>query len=279
MLDFKTYSVVLVLVLGLFATLSWGCFGAEEEEAEAGPPLPPVSSMTMDISAFQSGKADGKADTTGPKANFNNAAVRVWWLNASIVTALTVPAATLAAALTVEPVFEDGKWIYDFNVTSGGHTYQALLEGWFDGGLKEGIDLNISMTVTCTACKTPLQDFVFYTGKFDTDGTNGYWQFFNPEITAEDKTFVKVDYEILDDTHRTLTFTNNRTDGDAKAGDIITYSIDGDTAHVSVHVEEEGLEYDAEWSISTTAGWLEIPDYNDGNRACWDASHLNVDCE
>ena len=278
--NWRLIIVVSAICLGLVAL---ACGGDEKEE---GPPLPPEGSMRIDLALFESGEnlaADnGKSDdpAAGKRANFNNAATRVWLLNTAIAVALSTPVITFAAAVSVDPTFENGEWTWDFDSTSNdGKGIQALLRGWFDGGLKEGAWLNLEMKVTCEACKVPTDNFIWYTGRFNTAGTDGHWQFFNPEIEQEDQTFVKAEYDITDDTHKSLIFTNLRTDGHEDAGDIIEYSVDGDTAHVSVHDEDVALDYTIEWSISTTAGWLEVPDYNNGEKACWDEAQINAECK
>ncbi len=277
------YLACAAAILMTLGVLALACDGGDEKEE--GPPLPSAGTMTFDISAFQTeqqnqalepGKADG---VPGEKANFNNAAFRVWWLNTSIAAHLAVPAAVLGAALYSGATWDGVLWTWEFSVTANGQTYKAVLTGWFDNNLKEGVFLNLSMAITCTACKTPLDDYVWYTGRFKADGGSGHWQFFSPEIATEDQSLVRIDYEIVDEEHKTLVFTNNRNDGHEDAGDVITYSRDGDAALVSVHDESEALEYEARWSISTTAGSLTVPGYNNGEEACWDENHLNVACQ
>jgi len=242
--------------------------------------------MTMDLTLFttsrqalellEPGKADG---LTGPMANFNSAALRVGWLNTTIGLALAAPAAVLATALTVEPVFEEGKWLFDYSVVSGADEYSAVLSAWFDGNLKTGLWLNLEMAVTCTACKVKTEDYLWYSGRFHTEEAKGHWQFFNPEIAQDDQKLVRIDYQVTDATHATLDFTNNRTDGHEGGGDTVAYAREGDLIHISVHDESDALDYDVEWSITTKEGYLQVPGYNEGEMACWDSNRLNVDCQ
>ncbi len=282
MKQFKNWRLMVLvsaLSLGLFAL---SCGG--DEEQEEGPPLPPEGSMRIELALFEGGENlatdEGKADGVGPKANFNNAAIRVWWLNTAIALNLAVPVVTFAAALSDNPSYADGEWLWDFSTkTNDGKEVSAVLRGWFDGGLKEGIFLNLEMKVTCETCKVPTEDYIWYTGRFNTAGTDGHWQFFNPEIAQEDQTFIKIEYDVTDDTHKSLIFTNLRTDGHEDAGDIIEYSVDGDTAHVSVHDEDKALDYTTEWSLSDGTGWLIVPDFNEGEKACWDGAQQNAECK
>ncbi len=245
------------------------CGGSED--AEQGPDLPPAESMAFDISLFATANK-------GQWANFNAAALRVWWLEASVGKALVVPAASLAAALSVNPTFEDGRWIWDFETTSGGKTYGAHLEGWFENGAREGASLNLEMSLTCSSCDPPLDNFLYYEGRYDIEDAAGYWQFYSPEVDGADKSLVRADWSVPDATHSTLDIVNNRTDGNPDAGDRITLTIDGDQVTLTVHDESEGLDYGAGWSSSTTAGWVQVPNYNDGQKACWDSAHVNVEC-
>jgi len=286
-MDKRTWQTLLVsaamVLVGSLGLQGLGCdVGAEKEE---GPTLPPASSMTLDVSAFGAeqesaaldlGKADGAA---GEKANFNAAALRVWWLNTAIAAHLVVPVALLGATVNSGAEFVDGTWVWELSLPYGKDFYDAKLTGWFESKEKDGVFLNLSMAVTCPTCKIPLDGYVWYTGEFNTDGGDGYWQFFSPEIAADDQSLVRIDYEIVDDTHRTLAFTNNREDGHETAGDIINYSLEGDSAAITVHDASAGLDYEVSWSVSTTAGSLTVPDYNNGAKACWDAAHLNSACQ
>lgn len=268
----------LVLAAGLLLP---ACFQAEEE----GPPLPAKESMTIDLSIFETkhqalfpGKADDPLDLVGERANFNNAAVRVGLLNGWVVAHLTGPALVWGTAMLAEPVWENGKWVWDFEATFLAKKYQSVLSAWYDGNLKEGVWLNLEMEVTCLACPVPTDNYLWYTGRFNTNGNEGYWLFNNPEIELEDQSHVRIDYEYEDTTHKSVTATNIRLDGHETANDEIVYEVDGDTAHVSVHDESDGLDYVVEWSITTMAGWVQVPGYNGGDKSCWDALLVNTDC-
>ena len=83
----------LALILGALSVLGLAALACDSGDDGPGPPLPPVETMTFNISAFQVGGDAAKAEEPAPgeKANFNNAAARVWWLNASITGHLVVP--------------------------------------------------------------------------------------------------------------------------------------------------------------------------------------------
>ena len=266
-------AVALILTACLVAP---GCLPAEE-----GPALPPAESMQMDMSVFTGGLTAAKGDesTDASKANFQNAALRVGLLNLTVGLALVPPAAVLAAALSAEPRFEAGTWIWTYELQSGGETFEAELTGWFEGFLREGTTLELEMRVTCTACAAMTEDYLWYTGSFQVDGAAGHWQLYNPQIAQADQSFVRIDYAIDDETHRSLTFENVRTDGSADAGDIIDYTRDGDLLAISVEDISDGQSYLAEGDLRTGAGWIEVPGYNGGEKACWDADQLDVACE
>ena len=247
-----------------------------EDEAQEGPQLPPPESMTLDLSPFT---GTASKEGAGPKSNFNNAALRVGVLNLFVRASLLPPAAVLRAALTVRPIFEDGKWIWEFDHSHGGASYAAVLTAWFDNSEREGDSLELAMAITCPTCKIPTTDFTWYTGHFEIGGGRGTWQFFHPGIEQDDQTFVTIDYTVTDLTHRAITATNNRADGHEDAADVIAYALDGDRLQISFHDENEGLDYVAQASLATKAGWLEVPNYNDGEKACWDSELQNVDCE
>lgn len=265
----RWHAPVLVALALLTASAHPGCGGGDV--AEEGPALPPATSMDFDISLFASA-------SKRQFANFSAAAFRIWWLEASVARALVVPAASLAAAMSVAPVFSGGRWIWDFETVSGGKTYGAHLEGWFDGGAREGTSLNLEMRLTCSGCTPALDDFLSYDGHFEVEEARGRWQFYSPEIGTTNRSLVRVDYLVPDATRSTLEVVNNRADGHQDAGDEITLAIDGDSVLLSVRDESQGLDYTAGWSATTTAGWLQVPNYNAGVKACWDDAHVDTDC-
>jgi hypothetical protein len=246
-----------------------------------GPALPAKESMDMDMGAFTNAGTPAKPDdpAAGTKKNFGAAAWRVGFFNTAVQVALLAPRAVFFAALSVQPTFENGKWIWDFSAKSGTDVFRAVLSGWFEGSKEEGTFLDLEMKVTCTGCKVKTENYVWYTGRFDTTGTGGHWQFYNPEIAGSDQTFVRIDYDVKDSTHRSLTFTNKRVDGHADAGDTIVYKREGEMLSLSVHDASEKLDYTAAISVVTGAGWIQVPDYNGGSKACWDGSHNDAACQ
>ncbi len=251
------------------------------QAAEEGPELPPGESMSMDIAAFSSSGKTDKADDTGSKKNFNQAAFRVTWLNTSILLALASPRLVFAAALSTEPTFADGKWTWSITAGNAAKRFTAELTGWFEGNAKTGNTLELEMRVTCkgVSCKLKIDNFLWYTGHFEFGKRKGYWQFYNPDIKQDDKTFVHIDWQVTDATHRKLTFTNKRTDGHKDANDVIAYERDGDALSVDVHDADAKLDYSAEIDVHTGVGWLQVPNYNGGAKACWDGSHNDKACE
>ena len=275
------------LGVALALVLLGGCAGSTDE-ADArswpwGPLLPPTDSMKMEpfpsAQLSEEGAADsGKADGATPKANFNNAAFRVGWLNTSVVLGLATPVLLFAKAVSVQPDFMDGKWVWVYTLKSGADTYESVLEGWFEDHLRDGDFLNLELKTTCTACKTPLDNFLLLSGELDTKGTDGVWQSFSPDLATDGGKLWRIAYDVKDGDHRTITFTNGRTDGGDGAGDVVEYARDGDLARVSVKDVSEALDYVSEWSVTTGAGWLQVPDYNNGDKACWDKERKNADC-
>ncbi|MFH0901832.1 MAG: hypothetical protein V2A73_14475 [Pseudomonadota bacterium] len=269
----RLQTVVLAVVIGTL-----GAGGACRPADSDAPELPPADTMKMDMS-FPADQGGALVSAENNRANYSNAAIRVFALNAAVLLALAPPAVALAAALNTVPAFEEGKWHWRFSATNGTIAYDSELTGWFEGNARTGAKLKLNMVVSCPACVVPTTDFLWYEGEFETSGTNGYWLFYNPEISQEDKKFVKMEYTLTDATHRSLTFTNIRTDGHEDAGDLIDYSRDGDAAKVLVSDKSKNEDYEVGWSISDRDGFIHVPGYNNGERACWNESLINTACE
>ncbi len=269
------------------AALTTACIPTDDSGDLTSPSMPPAESMDIDLSSFYAQSAaslGGGAGGVGaplpdpnPATNYETAYVYVWALNLWVNQALAGPVAVFRVALTAQPVKTDNTWIWDFNTTHEGAEHQAVLSAWFESDDETGW-LNLEMDISCPSCEIPTEDYLWYSGRFNTDGTNGEWIFYSPEVESEDEKIVSIAYDVTDATHRSIDATNIRDDGSEDAGDIIHYGIEDPTITVSLHDESEALDYVVSWSIDDGSGSITVPGYNNGEEACWDSNRADVAC-
>jgi predicted small lipoprotein YifL len=130
----------LLLVLLLFSGLITGCNKNKGEP----PSLPPVESMKIDFSNFESGKkSDNLILPKGiENSNWEFAALVAGYWKTIIVSTLAVPVLAFTTAFNQTPVYLDDKtWQWSYNATVLTVTYKARLTGQIRNRSFPGISL------------------------------------------------------------------------------------------------------------------------------------------
>ena len=237
----------------------------KDDEPEDQPPeLPPDASMSIDFSAFGgSTLAPGQL----PGKNYNNAALRVLILNVAVIITMAPSVLTFKAAQSVEPVKQDnGSWVWRYPVNIPGHEIEASLTGSL-----EGFKTVWSMKVTSSSFDPPLEDFEWYIGESSLDNTSGDWLFFDYQNPDAGEEIASMQWLVESTSKSSLVFSNLSVEGE-NAGDVLSYSVDGTTALISFYKASDDTTAEIEWDLVSTAGSIEVPDYNNGERAHWDGN-------
>ena len=282
------WSAVAGLALFLSAGLGAGC-GSETDPAGPGtaqdtaPNLPPVASMTIDLSRFDSeidpeqrlAQMSAGADELGSSTQWNwwNAALRVAFMNLAVAQALTPPAAALHAAFSVEPVqIEPGiyEWIYEWTDRGGHQVRIALRAEAF------GTHTVWELRVSDNQSSPVLEDALWFAGETRNLGREGYWSFFDPS-RGDGVEVAHMDWHAeRDDSELRLQATDPQSEDE---GDSLVYTTKGSNVTVVYTDQSEQQIGTIAWDEETGAGYIEYPDYNDGERSCWDEEQFDVDCE
>lgn len=276
-----------ILTLALSMVIAVGMIGCSEEPltttspdpASEAPSLPPVESMQFDFGFFGNGTSPSNTATTlsteetHAKFNWLNAAVRVAFINVAILTAFGPPTAAFTAAIHTQPVVEeDGTflWTYTWNEAPG-HDVVIHLRGRI-----EGVHVNWSLRVTDDQANPPLNEFLWFRGQSSFVEDAGYWVF-NDVDDERQIEVARIDWDFVDEEDRELVFENIHR-GHDDYGDQLTYAVDGSLISVQFYDASEELTADIRWDDVTGVGSLKVPDYNDGERACWDEDQEDIDC-
>jgi hypothetical protein len=102
----------------------------------------------------------------------------------------------------------------------------------------------------------------------------GFWEFRDYEAEGDPK-FARVDYE-LEGNERSLTFTSlfGETNGDE-----LTFLDSGTHRSILYYDVSEDRDSEIEWDEATGVGSIQVPDYNGGERGCWNELLDDVPCE
>jgi hypothetical protein len=239
------------------------------------PALPPQSSITLDLSAFNQALPKGQAETNAVGLNFITARLTVATINLAVGAILAVPTATFVAALSQQPVLKsDGKFHWIFTVTDGGKSFQADLAGWID---QQASEARFEMYITTTGVNPPLTNFLWYEGRAKLDNKTGYWEIYDALRPANPIKVLRIDWQAQDATHATLELTAIEQ-GVPTYGDKVTYNTNGTGRSVVYKDASENATVTIVWDAVTKAGSITAPNYNGGNKACWDEQLDDVAC-
>lgn len=239
------------------------------------PALPPQSSITLDLGAFNQALAKGQADATAVGQNFITARLTVAVINLSVATILAVPTATFAAALSQQPVLKaDGKYHWIFVVNDGAKSFQADLAGWIDVPATEAV---FEMRITTTGVTPALSNYLWYEGRAKLDNKTGYWEIYDALRPASAIKVLRIDWQAQDATHATLELAAVEP-GVPTFGDKVTYNVNGASRSVIYKDASENSTVTIAWDETTKAGSISAPNYNGGNKACWDEKLDDVTC-
>ncbi len=239
------------------------------------PALPPQSSMAMDLSDFNQALPKGQAETNAPGLNYTTARVTVALINLSVATILSVPTLTFVAALSQQPVLQsDGKFHWIFTVNDGSKSFKADLAGWVDVPTSEAV---FEMRISTTGVIPALNNFLWYEGRAQLTNKTGYWEIYDALRPASPTKILRIDWQAPDQNNATLELTAVEQ-GVPTFGDKVRYNVAGTTRTVQHFDASANATVTITWDAVTKAGSITAPNYNNGNKACWDSQLNDVTC-
>ncbi len=268
--SFKLVSIFLIVLSLLLVS----CFEKDPVAPTESPILPPAESMKIDVSYFQKGNLDKTAGML-TKNNFFNASVRVGVINVAVVVTMSVPTAVFAAAASNQPVWDsdDLKFHWIYTLTYNQLTFKADLAGWLDTKSGEAV---WEMYITSNATNPKLDKFLWYEGRSKLDNKSGWWLIYDSQKPSERRYLLRLDWSIKG-TENILTF-KNVTVGNEGENDLLTYWVNAAEREITFWDNSTKQTLEIYWELTKGTGYLIAPDYNSGQKACWDESQNDVAC-
>jgi len=264
LLKSKLLNVAFLLMVLLALTT---CEKKPTNPEDVSPELPPVQSMSADLSFFKTMHNAGLNKTTLSKNNFTAAAVRVALINTTVILGSAVPASVLAIALSQHPQLkDDGKWHWIFNASQGINNFTVDFVGWIDTPAAEAVwEVYISSNT-----HTPeLSDFLWFQGRSKIGSKEGWWLFHDDKSPDSLIDVIRVDWQIADETESKLIFTNVKA-SDSKFGDYLKYGIELSDRYLIYFDASENQTNTIYWNADTREGYIEWFNYNNGIKSYWD---------
>ncbi len=240
-------------------------------DSQEAPILPDPGKLTPNMTFFDSGadmQAQAGKDFT--KANFLNAYLRVAILNVMTRAVLTPPVAAFAVALHTVPSYqEDGSWIWVYTHVDGAEEQQIRLRGL---PVTNGVEWQ--MYVSDSAAEPPFENELWFEGSTHLDGELGDWTFYDFTLTGK-PAVARLEWG-TDSSGEYLVISALHGEDE---GDVLAYRHDDADCSIDFTDGDDGSQYYIRWNELDGTGSLMVPDYNDGDPACWDESQDDADCQ
>lgn len=251
----------LIVAAGLF----FSSCNSTDSSSDRPPEIPPSESMAVDISEMQTA---GKQSTAkAAESNFSTALVATSFAKVILQANLAIPRALLAGAENHSAELEDGEWVWSYESSTEGNSYGVRLVA----DVESEEEVNWNFFVTNSALN--MEDELFFSGTSNFDATSGTWTYYSIQSGEEISTVSWARGEDMASIN--LEVTSDRND---RLGDSISYDFDGETKTViyldASTQETTTISFDTE----TKAGFIISPDYNNGEKSCWDSDLNNISC-
>lgn len=277
----KCSRTVIAAALALVSALSLSACSDEAtvpSSSSEAPVTPPLASMRLDLSFFGNGSAAATEELGGPaektalaRFNWTNAVIRMLIVDAFVDAAFSPPFELFEFVLQSEPKpLGDGAYLWTYRHVENGQEVRVDLTGRITAR-----NISWELRVTDPAHQPPFDNALWFRGDSRDDGQQGYWLFEDPARGGAE--YARIDWSSTPGGDTELTI-ENLDDADEGNGDVVTYGLEGRVASLSYADVSDRATISVQWDVVTGAGSLVAPDYNNGQRACWDANQQDVDC-
>lgn len=261
----KVLSTFLCLLL-----LSTACSDNPSGSSEEPPPLPPEQSMQADFSIFEQ-QNTGQAQTQASD-NFNRAFGTAVIMRAVVDINLAIPRALLAAAANADATLnENEEWEWNYSKDADGQTYGVRLVAF------RASDSDVDWNFYVTNSALGLSDQLFFSGTTSADGRQGTWSYYNLQTADAQEQVSQISWSVQgeEEVSLRLDVTSDRNDN---AGDYLEYTAEDNIKSAVYYNAAEDETTELEWNAETKAGFIISPDYNSGQKSCWDPNFQDVTC-
>lgn len=267
----RLVTITIAFFIGIITLVS--CSDNATKSTEQNPPaIPPEHSMAMELSNFNE-QSKVQSATTQAKNNFGQAVFRAGLLKTIVDINLAIPTAFLKAASESDArLNENEEWEWKYNTTAESNEYGVRLTAVRD---ESG---SASWNFYVTNPQFNLDNKLFFSGVSDAQGTEGSWSYYSlldSDGKEEKVSQIAWTVESKDDLNLRLDVVSDRNDN---RGDYIDYTLEGTTKAVVHFDASENQETTLQWNTGTNAGSITAPNYNNGNKACWDGNLEDISC-
>lgn len=267
----QVQKITAIFLVGVFVLTS--CKDDPSSISNDEPPqIPTAESMEMDFSTFDNSLGAKESVNNQNGENFAQAAFRALIAKAIVNVNLAIPKVLLEAASNSEAELnENEEWEWSYSRSAANQTYEVRLIA----SRNSGGDVNWEFFVTNPDLN--IENKLFFNGTSNSEGTQGVWTYYNLLNSAEDEAVSQISWTVdeEDNVELRLEVLSNRND---QEGSYIEYTFDGTIKNAIFYDASTDETTELQWNVETNAGYIIAPDYNNGEKACWDENFDDVSC-
>ena len=265
--SFRKLASMLLLLLAFT-----GCDTVDPKaEDQQAPAVIPERAFALNLGVFEQEAPANK--NNGAFTNWLSAALRAGVAIHITHAILHVPFELTKAIQQVPPVYNDNGFIWAADTLIDGQHHGIALKAQKADNF---VDWQMKVSGIIDETGVSFENFLLYNARTYTNANEGSFQVYFP-VEAGSQQVMEGSYEVIDETRHTLSF-NIPQDVDEIGGASAIFNRDGDWITLDLTGPLGGTHL-IEWNETTGDGSLTASDYNNGEKACWDVTLQNVECE
>ncbi len=287
MFSHQSTSLILLLAFSIFVLTSCDDdpTGPDLDDAPEAPDLEDVS---MDLSTFEAADTYTPMQQNDPESTpeavlehfaqlqqdefytaHEQAALLASISEGFIISMRALPNAFFHEDQWGEPDLEGDTWIWEWSVQWEGESLTINVTSESVGN-----EQHWELRYTTQGMDQDLDNALLIASQVADDHSYGGWQIYDMYDQDKDEPVWNLDYE-MDGDITTMIGLNFDEEEDGQ----LSYERENDISTLQLwDVANDDSQTLIEWDNETGAGFIETPNFHDGERICWDENHENVDC-
>jgi hypothetical protein len=164
---------------------------------------------------------------------------------------------------------EDGSWIWVYTYVDGDEEFQVRLHG-----TPMGDNVHWELRVSASGVDPSFEEELWFDGETRNEGQFGTWTFYDFNLEGKPAVSTIEWGEGLDGDYLIVTALHGED-----AGDMLTFTHDAPECSIDYNDASEELDWYIRWNEVTGTGSLMVPEYNNGQPACWDEDQDDIECQ
>lgn len=233
------------------------------------PEIPNISEMEPKTGKFDNNYPAGAAYASSVTyENFNSAGELVNTANA-VLSIKQLFNSFVASAKAGDPVFEDGKWVWEVSHSAQGISVNIRFAGQVD---EEAGEVNWTMNISSSGQGVNFDNYKLMEGVTAIDGSTGNWKIypFEPESSSA-TAIITFDWSVNGDSDQVITFNVTQSDSPDYT---IKYTEDSTTRELTIKSSDGQVDVLIHWDADTGAGYI----MDSGTKKCWNQNFEDVSC-